>query len=153
MADQSEVMVQEICRDIKKLDFAKVGPRPQTVTVIPRACKPLFAPWPFFDESLAHRNWPTLSPSIVAPPLKRHLTETITALRNLGMLASAVDQLEGVRQLVLSCKASVGGICFHAYWTRALAIPPSSRSYFYSFSLIAITSITDGSSPRLSRGG
>ena len=30
MADQSEVMVQEICRDIKKLDFAKVGgpPRP-----------------------------------------------------------------------------------------------------------------------------
>lgn len=42
-------MVQEICRDIKKLDFAK-----------------------------------------------RNLTATITALRRLAMLVSAVDQLEGL---------------------------------------------------------
>jgi hypothetical protein len=46
-AEQSEVMVQEICRDIKKLDCAK-----------------------------------------------RHLTGTITALRRLSMLVSAVEQLE-----------------------------------------------------------
>ena len=46
-AAQSEVMVQEICRDIKKLDFAK-----------------------------------------------KHLTSTITALRRLGMLITAVDQLQ-----------------------------------------------------------
>jgi hypothetical protein len=48
-ADQSEAMVQEICRDIKKLDYAK-----------------------------------------------KHLTSTITALRRLGMLVSAVEQLEEV---------------------------------------------------------
>ncbi len=48
-AEQSEVMVQTICRDIKKLDYAK-----------------------------------------------KHLTATITALRRLGMLVSAVDQLEDV---------------------------------------------------------
>jgi hypothetical protein len=46
-ATQSEAMVQEICRDIKKLDFAK-----------------------------------------------KHLTSTITALRRLGMLITAVDQLQ-----------------------------------------------------------
>ncbi|KAG7673354.1 hypothetical protein Ndes2526B_g03205 [Nannochloris sp. 'desiccata'] len=46
-AAQSETMVQEICRDIKKLDFAK-----------------------------------------------KHLTSTITALRRLGMLITAVDQLQ-----------------------------------------------------------
>eukprot|EP00898_Chlorokybus_atmophyticus_P008215 jgi/Chlat1/8395/Chrsp80S07907 len=46
-AEQSEVMVQEICRDIKKLDYAK-----------------------------------------------KHLTTTITALRRLAMLVSAVDQLQ-----------------------------------------------------------
>lgn len=46
-AAQSEAMVQEICRDIKKLDFAK-----------------------------------------------KHLTSTITALRRLGMLITAVDQLQ-----------------------------------------------------------
>jgi len=46
-AAQSEAMVQEICKDIKKLDFAK-----------------------------------------------RHLTSTITALRRLGMLITAVDQLQ-----------------------------------------------------------
>ena len=46
-AAQSEHMVQEICRDIKKLDFAK-----------------------------------------------KHLTSTITALRRLSMLVTAVEQLE-----------------------------------------------------------
>ncbi|KAK9858463.1 hypothetical protein WJX84_000384 [Apatococcus fuscideae] len=46
-AEQSEVMVQEICRDIKKLDYAK-----------------------------------------------QHLTHTITALRRLAMLVTAVDQLQ-----------------------------------------------------------
>lgn len=46
-AAQSEAMVQEICKDIKKLDFAK-----------------------------------------------KHLTSTITALRRLGMLITAVDQLQ-----------------------------------------------------------
>lgn len=46
-AEQSEVMVQEICRDIKKLDFAK-----------------------------------------------RNLTLTITSLKRLHMLVTAVDQLE-----------------------------------------------------------
>ncbi|CAM9907786.1 unnamed protein product [Scytosiphon promiscuus] len=48
-AEQSEVMVQEICRDIKQLDFAK-----------------------------------------------RHLQTTITALKRLHMLVTAVDQLQGV---------------------------------------------------------
>ena len=48
-AEQSELMVQEICRDIKKLDYAK-----------------------------------------------RNLTATITALRRLAMLVSAVDQLEAL---------------------------------------------------------
>ena len=48
-SEQSEAMVQEICRDIKKLDFAK-----------------------------------------------KHLTTTITALRRLAMLVSAVDQLEAM---------------------------------------------------------
>lgn len=48
-AEQSEVMVQEICRDIKQLDFAK-----------------------------------------------RHLQTTITALKRLHMLVTAVDQLKGV---------------------------------------------------------
>eukprot|EP00241_Pyramimonas_parkeae_P017643 CAMPEP_0114299464 /NCGR_PEP_ID=MMETSP0059-20121206/12989_1 /TAXON_ID=36894 /ORGANISM="Pyramimonas parkeae, Strain CCMP726" /LENGTH=843 /DNA_ID=CAMNT_0001421941 /DNA_START=19 /DNA_END=2550 /DNA_ORIENTATION=+ len=48
-AEQSELMVQEICRDIKKLDYAK-----------------------------------------------RNLTATITVLRRLAMLVSAVDQLESM---------------------------------------------------------
>lgn len=48
-AEQSEVMVQEICRDIKQLDFAK-----------------------------------------------RHLQTTITALKRLHMLVTAVDQLQTV---------------------------------------------------------
>lgn len=48
-AEQSEVMVQEICRDIKQLDFAK-----------------------------------------------RHLQTTITALKRLHMLVTAVDQLQDV---------------------------------------------------------
>lgn len=48
-AEQSEVMVQEICRDIKQLDFAK-----------------------------------------------RHLQTTITALKRLHMLVTAVDQLQSV---------------------------------------------------------
>ncbi|CAM9146270.1 unnamed protein product [Choristocarpus tenellus] len=48
-AEQSEIMVQEICRDIKQLDFAK-----------------------------------------------RHLQTTITALKRLHMLVTAVDQLQGV---------------------------------------------------------
>eukprot|EP00752_Nemacystus_decipiens_P002803 g2616.t1 len=48
-AEQSEVMVQEICRDIKQLDFAK-----------------------------------------------RHLQTTITALKRLHMLVTAVDQLQAV---------------------------------------------------------
>jgi len=48
-AEQSEAMVQEICRDIKKLDYAK-----------------------------------------------KNLTTTITALRRLAMLVSAVDQLEAM---------------------------------------------------------
>ena len=50
-AEQSEVMVQEICRDIKKLDYAK-----------------------------------------------KHLTHTITALRRLAMLISAVGEAQGVEQ-------------------------------------------------------
>eukprot|EP00899_Mesostigma_viride_P016160 jgi/Mesvir1/24545/Mv21883-RA.1 len=50
-AEQSEVMVQEMCRDIKKLDFAK-----------------------------------------------KHLTTTITQLRRLSMLVSAVDQLEAMAE-------------------------------------------------------
>ena len=50
-AEQSEVMVQEICRDIKKLDYAK-----------------------------------------------KHLTHTITALRRLAMLISAVGETQGVSE-------------------------------------------------------
>jgi hypothetical protein len=79
-AEQSEVMVQEICRDIKKLDYAK-----------------------------------------------RHLTGTITALRRLSMLVSAVEQLE---TMVGRCRLKPADPPeLKASWLRKCGSPPMDHCF------------------------
>lgn len=80
-------MVDDICRDIKKLDYAKKCVFPCCSCANSRPC--------------------LLVPCLPAPA--RHLTNTITALKNVHMLVSIVNSLdESLREHKYRCDCGLG---------------------------------------------